>query len=383
MRTLCLLSLLLLFGCKKPPPPDPGWSDGPAGVPPGERPVTPPPQALPSPTASGGSVGSALDGERAALLEGAWRDQLGNIMRIDTPDSATWQGTSVPVMMRWCQNGDRTAVCLQVKVAPSIEAESPWLVLVADSAGALVQANVGERYVVSGPVVGGHRFNRLGPAPAPSALAADVRVQLGPDGAPLYCASAGVVSTTCDGHHHMVPLIPLHSRVVEERTLVLVGRGAPQGCNPGLRIDETLSAVSRIDLGRIVTPVEPRDDHLRTISTITGIPDPKVQQAVWIDLDKDRREELVFELWAEAEPTGRPGYSVVGYLAGGTLEPYLLEVHHGQGPDQPPPRAHIQGLVDVAAKGQLSLLVGLGQTSWVIWGLEDGAPVERARHTCS
>lgn len=386
---LLLLTLFTACGPKRGEPPEPPPTDGPAGVATGQTPPTLPPKVSgtgPAPTPfhpseAAGPPGASVDIERLEHLRGAWRDEGGAIFRIESGTGVLIDGQPAELMVRWCVEDEQPRVCMQVKVPPAVPGGSPYLVLVQEDDDTLVQAEVGERYAVVGPVKGGQRYSRLGPAPESASLPRDVRVQLGLDGEPIYCAKGGVLSAQCDGHYRVVRMIPLFGKVVEEQSIALVGRGPAKGCNPGIRIDESVGAVVRSDLGRIVTPVEPREDHLRRISAATGISNPSVVQAAWVDLDGDRREELVFELYGV--PGDAPGYSVVGILRGGSLDAQILEVHKGASAGALPGRVRLLGLVDTTGAGALALLTDVEGQAWVVWGLDsNGMPVALGRGSC-
>lgn len=387
MHTL-LLILILACGPKTGETPEPPPSEGPAGIVAAQKPSAPavvPPAPAPKPfvpTEPPGAPGASVDAERLEQLRGAWRDESGAIFRVESATGVLIDGAPAEMMVRWCAQDGAPRVCLQVKVPPAVPGGSAFLVLVQEDDDTLAQWEVGERYAALAPVPGGQRFSRLGPPPADGSLPRDARVQLGVDGEPLYCARDGVLSAQCDGHYRVVRLMPLFGKVVEEQTVSLVGRGAPKGCNPGIRVDEAAGPTLRNELGRIVTPVEPRDDHLRRIAAATGIPAPKVSQAAWIDLDADRREELVFELYDT--PADRPAYSVVGLLRGGTLDVQVLEAHHAASAGALPPRVRILGLVDTTGAGNLSLLTDIGGLSWVVWGIDptNGMPKTLGRGAC-
>ncbi|MCB9746606.1 MAG: hypothetical protein H6741_10340 [Alphaproteobacteria bacterium] len=376
MRAL-FLACLVAAACKKPPPEPPDYSDGPAGgsttttgTSTGRAPTPEAPsRAFPS---SGGIVGASVDDVSLLPVLGSYRDAGGHLLRIDNAERGLYDGKEVALYTRWCGREAQTLICTQLEATPG--QGGGWLTLVAEPEGALRESVIGEGYTVSGPVQGGQRFSVLAAPPDPDALPADRRLQLGPDGQPLFCTEAGEIKSSCDGHYYRIPLLPVHSRLVEERQIVLVGPTAPQACNPGIRVDQELGPVDRVDLGRLATPVEPREDYVLKIARITGIKDPQFALAAWVDLDKDRREELIFELNAPADESGRPGYSVVGWLDGRTQEPVLLEVHHGVSPQEPPLRHRLAGLVDVRGDGHLGVLVDVEGTSWVIWAKTEGDP---------
>lgn len=385
MRAL-ILATLLAVACKKTPPEEPEYYDGPAGGSitsgstgsTGSTSVSPP--KAPSFPSSGGAVGQPVDPKALAPVLGSYRDASGHLLRVTSAEAAVYDGKDVALYTRWCGRDSLTLVCMQLENTPA--ETGGWLTLVAEPDGALRQSVVGEGYRISGPVQGGQRFSVMAAAPASEELPVGRRLQLGPDGQPLYCTEDGQIADTCDGHYHQASLLPLHSHLVEERQVVLVGPTAPVGCNPGIRVDQQLGAVDRIDLGRLATPVEPREDHVLAIARVTGIREPQFAVAVWVDLDKDRREELLFELNAPASETGRPGYSVVGWLDGRSLEPTLLEVHHGVSPEEPPPRHRLAGLVDLVGDGHLAMLLDVEGQSWVIWGKVDGQPRRIAMRDC-
>lgn len=366
------LALALSLGaCKKTPP-----EVGPDVVQPPEGPdsvrfATPP-----------GLPGASMDMQRAEQLLGSYRDQGGVALNLLAADQAQLDGAMAPMMLRWCVQQAQPVLCLQIKSPPTRPADSPWLVLVQQPDGSLVQTEVGERYVVVGAVAEPQRFVRLEALPDPQDLSLERRLLVGPRGKPLFCADAGAL-VTCEGLVHQVELMPLYSRLVERSSVVVVAQKKPAGCQVGVEVMETVGELQRRDLARIGTRIEPKPEHLSAISRASGIPGPVVEQAVWVDLNTDGKEELLFELNGPPDAEGRPGYSGVGVLNGVDLVPHVMEIQYASDATSTPPRVRLQGLADAYGDGLLGPLVGHEDGSWSVWRMnESGFPMEIARLDC-
>jgi hypothetical protein len=196
-----------------------------------------------------------------------------------------------------------------------------------------------------------------------------VRLMLGRDGAPLFCVREGGATLTCGGYAQAVELMPLHSGLVERRRVVMVAAAPdPQGCASGLTVAGELSTPAERPLGRVVTPTIPREDHMARITSAVG-EGFEVTEAFWIDLDGDKKDELLFELGFPATVEGVPARALVGVLDDGRVS-RLAQVE-AKDSIAAAPRARIQGVMDPSVTGVLSVLITFEG------GMQSGYTVQR------
>lgn len=340
--------------------------------------ATPTPTAAPKPPP--GPVGSALDAARlSALQAGPWVDQFGTVLTFKSPVEAELGGKTGSVMGLFCDLGGKSVPCLGLEL-PTIVADKSTrlLVLVEETPETLTQYKVAEGYYAMGPLPGGQVFTRLGPPPAAEGLDEQVRLMLGRDGAPLFCVREGGATLTCGGYSHAVELMPMHSALVERRRVVMVAEiPTLKVCASGLSIVGELSTPAERPLGRVVTPTIPREDHLARITSAVG-EGFEVTEAFWIDLDGDKKDELLFELGFPATVEGVPARALVGVLDDGRVT-RLAQVE-AKDSVSAAPRARINGVMDPSVTGVLSVLItfeGGTQSGYTVQRVDSAGKVTR------
>ncbi|MCK6525094.1 hypothetical protein L6R49_27125 [Myxococcota bacterium] len=327
-----------------------------------------------------GPVGSALDAARLSALQGGpWVDQFGTVLTFKSPVEAETGGKTGSVMGLFCDLGGKSVPCLGLEL-PTVVADKSTrlLVLVEETPETLTQYKVAEGYYAMGPVPGGQVFTRLGPPPDAERLDEQVRLMLGRDGTPLFCVREGGATLTCGGYAQAVELMPLHSALVERRRVVMVAEiPTLKLCASGLSVVGELSTPAERPLGRVVTPTIPREDHIARITSSVG-EGFEITEAFWIDLDGDKKDELLFELGFPASVEGVPARALVGVLDDGRVT-RLAQVE-AKDSVAAAPRARISGVMDPSVTGVLSVLItfeGGTQSGYTVQRVDSAGKVTR------